>query len=394
MMPQPEQVCEVYAAGTSISSAALYSSICFRAAQPVWRMTRFKPAFWRTFVPGLSVVPLALFVMPPVFSFSMTTVWAFAAIGTTGYVVLPVLARVGESPVCALYTHTLPRAPPRPLALFRQAALMSLEFGFQQCQVWHAMYLAVAVGNLAGIAVDADDPAVVIRLRCRNFVAHDRLPAASDAADHRLDRPAGRIRVAAATADRQPADLRDRRLSVADADVFRDGERRIAVAVFPLRVSGTALEERLPRVRLVAQRVAQDGVGMLPKPIGLVPQRLERCSEREERRRFDPASAGVRVLDFTRFFDLVPREPACVPNAQKLVGGRSITRQEPVDDISIGCRIAHAGRSCRSCAKGAVWLRSAATGDRTHGSFRKFQCKSIENSLALLHIIPYRSAVA
>ena len=79
MMPQPEQVCEVYAAGTSIRSAALYSSICFRAAQPVWRMTRFKPAFWRTFVPGLSVVPLALFVMPLVFSFSMTTVWAFEA---------------------------------------------------------------------------------------------------------------------------------------------------------------------------------------------------------------------------------------------------------------------------------------------------------------------------
>ena len=44
-----------------------------------------------------------------------------------------------------------------------------------------------------------------------------------------------------------------------------------------------------------------------------------------------------------------PREPTRVPNAKKLVGGRRIARQEPVDDISIGGRIAH---SSRSCAKG------------------------------------------
>ncbi len=64
---------------------------------------------------------------------------------------------------------------------------MSLAFGLQQCQVWHAVYLAVAVGNLAFVAVNTDDPAVVILLRCRDFVAHDRLPPVSDAADYRLD---------------------------------------------------------------------------------------------------------------------------------------------------------------------------------------------------------------
>ena len=264
----------------------------------------------------------------------MTTVWAFAAMRLDTWCCQ--FLRVGESPVCALNPHTLPRAPPRPVALFRQTTLMSLEFGFPQCQVWHAVYLAVAVGNLACVAVNTDEPAIVILVRCRYFVAHDRLPPVSDAADYRLYRLAGRIRIAAAAADRQPTDLRDRKLAVADADVFRDGERRIAVSVFPLRVPGTAFEERLPRVRLVAQRVAHDGVGMLPKPIGLVPQRLERFSQREERRRFDPASAGVLVLDFTRFFELVPREPTRVPNTKKLVGGRRITRQKPVDDISIG----------------------------------------------------------
>ena len=76
------------------------------------------------------------------------------------------------------------------------------------------------------------------------------------------------------------------------------------------------------------------------------------------------------------------------PNAEKLVGGRSITRQKPVDDISIGCRIAHGSRSFRTCAKGVVWLRSAATGLRTQDSFHKSQCKSIGKSSALLYITP------
>ena len=201
---------------------------------------------------------------------------------------LPVSACVSEATAGTLDADALLLAPARTLALPAQRSLMSLQPGLEPFQIRHAMNFTVAVGNLAGIAVDADDPAVVILLRRRYFVAHDRLPAASDAADHGLDRPAGRIPIAAAAADRQPADLRDRKLSVADADVFRDGDRRIAVSVFPLRVSVTALEERLPRVRLVAQRVAHNGAGMLPKPIGLVPQRLERFSEREERRRFDP----------------------------------------------------------------------------------------------------------
>ena len=57
--PHALQVWEVYAAGTGISSTALYSSACCIDAQPVFRITRFTPALALTFVPGVSHMPLA-----------------------------------------------------------------------------------------------------------------------------------------------------------------------------------------------------------------------------------------------------------------------------------------------------------------------------------------------
>jgi len=61
--PQALHAWLVYAGGTATSitpdQAALYSSIDRAIDQPLRRMVRFSPAFWRTFLPGSSTVPAA-----------------------------------------------------------------------------------------------------------------------------------------------------------------------------------------------------------------------------------------------------------------------------------------------------------------------------------------------
>ncbi|MYK32810.1 MAG: hypothetical protein F4051_14205 [Boseongicola sp. SB0670_bin_30] len=70
---------EVFLAGTTITFAALQSSIPLSAVQPAFRMTRLVPAFRATIVPGASAVPFAGLVIPFTFSPSPATVPAFAA---------------------------------------------------------------------------------------------------------------------------------------------------------------------------------------------------------------------------------------------------------------------------------------------------------------------------
>ena len=52
---------------------ALYSSMARSCPQPVFRISRFRPAFARTLRPGACVVPFAERVMPAVFKSSMQT---------------------------------------------------------------------------------------------------------------------------------------------------------------------------------------------------------------------------------------------------------------------------------------------------------------------------------
>ena len=66
-------------AGTTITFAALYSSIPLSAVQPVFRITRLVPLLAATFLPGSSTVPLAERVIPFTFSPSTATVPDFVA---------------------------------------------------------------------------------------------------------------------------------------------------------------------------------------------------------------------------------------------------------------------------------------------------------------------------
>ena len=77
--PHTWHVLDVFFAGTVMTFAALQSSICFSAVHPVFRMTRFSPAFCGTLAPGFSMVPLADLVMAFTFRLSTATVPAFAA---------------------------------------------------------------------------------------------------------------------------------------------------------------------------------------------------------------------------------------------------------------------------------------------------------------------------
>src|SRR5438093_435254 len=62
-----EQACDVYAAGTSTILLPFFlpcqSRVMRNRPQALSRIDRFKPAFWRTFVPGFSTVPFAEAVM-------------------------------------------------------------------------------------------------------------------------------------------------------------------------------------------------------------------------------------------------------------------------------------------------------------------------------------------
>src|ERR1700692_3486553 len=62
--PHALQRCDVYAAGTfSTRPGALSSSLEASSPQPDLPMPRFRPVFWATFRPGVSLVPLAERVM-------------------------------------------------------------------------------------------------------------------------------------------------------------------------------------------------------------------------------------------------------------------------------------------------------------------------------------------
>ena len=67
MWPQAEHSWLVYAGGTAMSItpplAALYSSMERAMLQPLRRIVRFRPAFWRTCWPGALSVPAAEAVM-------------------------------------------------------------------------------------------------------------------------------------------------------------------------------------------------------------------------------------------------------------------------------------------------------------------------------------------
>lgn len=70
--PHTLHVCDVWAAETSMTSPALYSSVCRIAPRPVAGIARFGPGFFRTFLPGFADVPFAECVTPFVFSFCCT----------------------------------------------------------------------------------------------------------------------------------------------------------------------------------------------------------------------------------------------------------------------------------------------------------------------------------
>ena len=62
------QVSVMYA-GSTPSTVHLSASFAFKPYQPVARISRFRPAFDATFLPGSSTVPLAERVLPTVLSF-------------------------------------------------------------------------------------------------------------------------------------------------------------------------------------------------------------------------------------------------------------------------------------------------------------------------------------
>src|SRR5664279_5050022 len=81
-----EQRCDVYGAGTTRISdpnfRALYSSCLRRSPGVLSRIERFNPAFCRTFVPGVSTVPRAVWVMLFTRRSSMATQpWFFGEVG-------------------------------------------------------------------------------------------------------------------------------------------------------------------------------------------------------------------------------------------------------------------------------------------------------------------------
>ena len=54
------------------AASALYFVYCLVWPQALLRIARFRPRFWATFLPGLSTVPAALFVMFLTFRASKT----------------------------------------------------------------------------------------------------------------------------------------------------------------------------------------------------------------------------------------------------------------------------------------------------------------------------------
>ena len=237
--PHAAQVWLVCLGSTAISCGALYASMARRLLQPVSRMVRLSPALACTCVPGFSLVPLADRVIAWVWSSS---------------------------------TATVPLAPDLRCETPRIR------------RVQDAGVAAVADGDLADVHVDTGHGPVVRALNGGDGVADDRHPLAVDAFQDGLDGLSVRVRVAAAPAQPEPAQLREVQLVVPDADVLRDRHAVAAAALEP-RAPGLAPEEPPPRVGLVLQRVPHRGARHGLQPGRRPAQLRERLAQREERRR-------------------------------------------------------------------------------------------------------------
>ena len=210
---------------------------------------------------------------------------------------------------------------------------------------------AVADGDLADVHVDTGHGPVVRALDGGDGVADDRHPFAVDAFQDGLDGLSVRVRVAAAPAQPEPAQLREVQLVVPDADVLRDRHAVAAAALEP-RAPGLAPEEPPPRVGLVLQRVPHRGERHGLQPGRRSAQLRERLAQREERRRRRRA-AHARHVDQLRLLvqHLVPDEPAGAGNRRQAPGCRRTVEQHPVDDLAMFHIV---GRTRRRCPGGSV----------------------------------------
>ncbi len=215
-------------------------------------------------------------------------------------------------------------------------------------RVQDAGVAAVADGDLADVHVDTGHGPVVRALDGGDGVTDDRHPFAVDAFQDGLDGLSVRVRVAAAPAQPEPAQLREVQLVVPDADVLRD-HHAVAVAALEPRASGLAPEEPPPRVGLVLQRVPHRGARHGLQPGRRPAQLRERLAQREERR----ARAAMRAGDQLRLLvqHLVPDAPAGAGNRRQAPGCRRTVEQHPVDDLAM---VHVVGRTRRRCPGGSV----------------------------------------
>ena len=114
--------------------------------------------------------------------------------------------------------------PPAALLPAADPPLQSPATGFEPARVGGRVNVAIAVGNLAGVHVDADGMAVVGRFLDRDREAYDRVPFATRALEHCRDGLAVVVRVAALAPDRHAPERRDVQAVVRDHHAGADAD--------------------------------------------------------------------------------------------------------------------------------------------------------------------------
>ncbi len=204
-----------------------------------------------------------------------------------------VVGVMGPDPfLLAPQLRQLPAQPPRPhraLALAGLQPLLTRYFGLQAGQVGQGVPGAVAVGDLAHIAVQTQNPGG--RTGPHRVSGHRvgevdvplgprPCPFLADAGLERL--PVG-IQVAAL--EPQPAAARHVQLVVPDLDAFGEGEAILVVMLaFEHRIAALALKEGLVRVRQVLQDIPHSRETVLPQPrvLRVPPESRELLAQAEE----------------------------------------------------------------------------------------------------------------
>ena len=169
------------------------------------------------------MVPLALAVIERVFSFVQYHGLRFFSYAFAD-VMLPVPARVSQAPVRSGHAHLLLFPPLAAPFLSLQQALVPPHLCFQLSCVRHAVDFAIAVSDLPRVPVNANSAPVPVQHRRAYLIADNRFPTFARLADYRLDRLAVRVWIAATSANRQPAHLRDGQPAILDAHVLRNGK--------------------------------------------------------------------------------------------------------------------------------------------------------------------------